>query len=492
MPKAACDVVILGAGFAGSVLAQTLQRVGRSVVIVERGSHPRFAVGESSTPLGNLALEEISRTYDLPRLMPLTEFGRWKKAYPHLAVGLKRGFSYYQHEAGKPFVPLSDHANELLVAASPNDEVSDTHWFREHFDHFLLQEAQAAGVPYFDRTELTSLEHDDGWTVRGVRDGVDVQVGAKFLVDAAGPGGPLLRTLNIDTTPDEVRTSSWSVYSHFENVALWDDQLADLGADRGDHPYRTDDAALHHILNDGWIYVLRFDNGVTSAGVCFDGRRRPPQAVGSPEAEWTAVLARYPSVARQFAEARPVRPFVRTARMQRRARTAAGLDWALLPHAAYFLDPFFSPGNAHTLFGVARLTRILESAWGRPTLAAELRTYGEVLLQEGDFLDRLIHGAYSAFGRFEKLTAFLMYYFAGAIQAETRRRSGVAGSDDRFLFMHHAPFREAVCRAYESLVAPSTSQDDPTFTRQVAQDIADYNPAGLCDPAKRNLYPFVS
>ena len=55
-------------------------------------------------------------------------------------------------------------------------------------------------------------------------------------------------------------------------------------------------------------------------------------------AEWAALLHRYPSVGRQFARARPVRRFVRTGRVQRRARRAAGDDWAMLAHAAYFRE----------------------------------------------------------------------------------------------------------------------------------------------------------
>src|SRR6266404_5769224 len=156
MIREQADVAVLGAGFAGSLMALILQRLGRRPVLLERGTHPRFAIGESSTPLANLALEELVRTYDLPRLYPLTKYGRWQQAYPHLAVGLKRGFSFFQHQAGQPFQPRSDHANELLVGASPADEVSDTHWFREQFDHFLVQEAQRAGVLYCDRTHVTT------------------------------------------------------------------------------------------------------------------------------------------------------------------------------------------------------------------------------------------------------------------------------------------------------------------------------------------------
>ena len=85
--KADFDVAIVGSGFSGSLLAMIAKRLGRSVVLIERGSHPRFAIGESSTPLANLLLEEIASTYDLPRLRPLCEWGSWQRAEPEVHRG---------------------------------------------------------------------------------------------------------------------------------------------------------------------------------------------------------------------------------------------------------------------------------------------------------------------------------------------------------------------------------------------------------------------
>ena len=81
--------------------------------------------------------------------------------------------------------------------------------------------------------------------------------------------------------------------------------------------------------------------------------------------------AAYPSIQRQFADAVPVRPFTRTGRMQRRLSVAAGEDWAALPFTASFLDPWLSPGIAHTLFGVERLTRILGEAASKLSISCE-------------------------------------------------------------------------------------------------------------------------
>jgi len=118
------------------------------------------------------------------------------------------------------------------------------------------------------------------------------------------------------------------------------------------------------------------------------------------------------------------------------------------------------------------------------------------LQREVDLLDRLIHGCYRAFGRFELMGPYTMYYFTGAHQSETRRRQGKAEPGDGFLFAHHAPFRSALSRGYEALLeltaGPFVASDAAdAFQARVAQDIAPYNNAGFCDPAKKNMYPYI-
>src|SRR4051812_34964959 len=145
------DLAIVGSGFAGSLLAMIAKRLGRSVVLLERGVHPRFAIGESSTPLANLLLEELARRYNLPKLLPLCKWGAWQSAYPEIGCGLKRGFSFYHHTFGEPWVETPGRRNQLLVAASPHDGIADTHWYRPDFDYFLVRQAQEMGVEYIDR-----------------------------------------------------------------------------------------------------------------------------------------------------------------------------------------------------------------------------------------------------------------------------------------------------------------------------------------------------
>ena len=76
------EVAIVGSGFAGSLLARVLAVLGYDVVLLERGTHPRFAIGESTTPLANLSLERIARRYGLPDCYRLAAHGRWLEHHP--------------------------------------------------------------------------------------------------------------------------------------------------------------------------------------------------------------------------------------------------------------------------------------------------------------------------------------------------------------------------------------------------------------------------
>ena len=166
------DVAVIGSGFAGSLMARVLAVLGYDVVLLERGTHPRFAIGESSTPLANLSLERLARRYGLADCYRLAAHGRWLEHFPDVRRGLKRGFTFYRHHPGATVEDNTLASERLLVAASPNDAVADSHWLRADVDHHFVREAIAAGVDYRDRVELTGLDLDDhGARLTGQRAG---------------------------------------------------------------------------------------------------------------------------------------------------------------------------------------------------------------------------------------------------------------------------------------------------------------------------------
>src|SRR6266498_1747767 len=184
------DIAVVGSGFGGSLTAMIARRLGHSVILLERGRHPRFAIGESSTPLANLLLEELALRYDLPRLLPLAKWGTWQKTYPQVGCGLKRGFTFFHHRFGRPFVHDPERRDQLLVAASPRDEIADTHWYRADFDHFLVREAQSLGAEYLDQAKFEAVTFNgNSVKIESERGGKRVSVRAQFIVDASGPRG---------------------------------------------------------------------------------------------------------------------------------------------------------------------------------------------------------------------------------------------------------------------------------------------------------------
>ena len=497
------DVAIIGSGFGGSLTALILQRMGLRPVLIDRARHPRLVLGESSTPLADMLLKSLAQKYDLPRVEPLAEYGSWQRAYPDLACGLKRGFSYFGHVPGTPFEPVLDHRNELLVAASFAAADADAHWFRPDFDLFLVREAQAAGIPFFDRTEVTALAGGDPqfgepWRLTCRRGDETLALSANFLIDASGEGGFIARQLGIPLDPDRMRTRSRAVFGHFTGVEPWSKILAARGASTADHTFPCDDAALHHVVDGGWMYVLRFNNGVTSAGFLIDCDRYPFDPDVPAETEWRNWLDRYPSIAGQFshAELTPLcGSFRRTPRLQRRARQTVGPNWAMLPLAAYTLDALHSSGNAHTLYGIERLTSIFERRLPRDEFYAALREHDRILQSEIELVDQIVHGCYRSFVDFELFSSMAMFYFAGAHNSEDLRRRGVAGPGNAFLLADNAEFRAAVDECYERLLLVTAGAPAKTdvceFYELVKRSIVPFNIAGLCDESRQNMYPFI-
>lgn len=488
------DLAVVGSGFGGSLLSIIARQCGLSVALIERGTHPRFAIGESSTPLADFKLARIAKRYGLDWLKPLAKYGPWKRQYPQIPCGLKRGFSFFQHTPKQAFCHRATNDTALLVAASPDDEHADTHWFRAAFDAHIVERAQSAGVDYLDQFETTSITHQThDWRILGARPTGNLSIRASFVVDATGDGQLLARTLDIPSTaPESLRAQSRGLYSHFTDVSKWHDILVQEHGDAAvrSHPFPCDAAALHHIIEHGWMWVLRFENGITSAGFSLHPDHYPIRSGESAEAEWKQMLDVYPSIGRQFDRAQPIRPFTRTGRLQRRLSQAAGVDWAMLPHAAGFLDPWLSPGIAQTLYAVDRLGGIFAEEWKSNQRSERLAAYNSKTLNELAWVDQITGCCFECFDRFDVLCAVSMVYFIAAIFCEEQETEGAGSPDPAFLLADHAEYRSIAADIFD--LAPKIRADqNKDFVEHARSALSRYDRGGLCDPEKYNMYPYV-
>jgi tetracycline 7-halogenase / FADH2 O2-dependent halogenase len=489
LEKIDVDVAIVGSGFGGSLTALGLLRCGRRVALIERGRHPRFAIGESSTPLANLMLEELADKYDLPRVRAFSQWGSWQRTHPDVASGLKRGFTFYFHEPGRAFEDPDDRDRQLLVAASPNDEVSDTHWYRPDFDQALVREAEAAGAIYRDETTIDGIRHEGSRSVlEGTRRGRAVRIEASFVIDATGPRGLLHHALQLGEAGERWLPGTQGVYTHFEGVERWDRIRPSVETP----PYPADDAAVHQVFDGGWIWILRFNNGLTSAGAALTDARAASIGAADGEAAWHRLLAHLPAVQDQFAGARAVLPFFYSPRVSFRSARASGPSWALLSSAAGVIDPLLSTGFALTLFSIARLLDLLERTSPGPERDTALRAYERATLDELDATERLVTALYASMDDAALFKRLTLLYFAAASFKEAAHRLGRPELAPGFLLCGHPAFGPEMKACTLAAVSRPRGPARRELEARIDRAIEPFDTIGLLDRQRRDWYPVLA
>jgi len=479
------DIAIAGSGFAGSSMAMIAKRLGYSVVLLERGKHPRVVIGESSTPLANLLLEDLCRRYNLPAVAPLAKWGSWQRSYQQIGCGLKRGFTFYHHRLDEPDDRNAPYENQLLVAASPHDEIADTHWFRADFDSFLVEQARELGVAYLDEVKFDQVAcRETGATLSGARNGTELSIDAKFLIDATGPRGLLHHALGLAESPLPHYPATQALYSHFSGVT----RPARTGANET-APYPPEDAAVHHVFDDGWAWVLRFNNGITSAGVAATDELASHLRLDEGANAWHRLLGRIPSLRDQFASADAIQPFRHMPRLSFMSSRVVGERWALLPSAAGFVDPLLSNGFPLTLLGIERLSQILESGLDSPCLESALKEYERRTRDELLATSRLIAALYANMSNFRLFKALCLLYFAAASYSESARRLGKPHLASSFLLHDHPQFGLHGSELVERAMHVSQGAGAAQLIGDILKAIEPIDVAGLSRPNARSWYP---
>ncbi len=483
------DVAVVGSGFAGSLTALGLLKRGRRVALVERNRHPRFVIGESSTPLANLLLEELADRYDLPRIRSFSKWGTWQRARPDVAVGLKRGFTFFFHRPDEGFADNADHAHQLMVAASPHDDIGDTHWYRPEFDYALVREAEREGAIYLESTRLDRYRDEGTHAVlEGSRDGQPIGIAATFVVDASGPRGFLHHALRLEDAPLRWLPPTQGLYSHFTNVDRWDHLMP---AD-GTPPFPIDDAALHHVFPGGWIWMLRFNNGITSAGAALTAPLAAEINAADGAPAWNRLLTRFPSVGRQFSRAHAVYPMVHAPRLAYRSHLLTGRRWALLPSAAGVIDPLLSTGFPLTLLGVARLLDLLETTKEGKERETALHAYAQATDDELEVTERLVAALYATMADAPLFKRLTLLYFAAASYSEAARRLKRPELAPGFLLHAHPRFGPELRACVGLAVNGPQGLARQALIDRIDRAVEPFDTAGLLDRTRRDWYPVLA
>jgi FADH2 O2-dependent halogenase len=411
MTKTDHDVAVLGAGLAGSMIAACLARQGVDVLVVDAGQHPRFAIGESTIPYTSMMMRLVSERYDVPEIKKLTTFEA-VQADVSTNCGVKRNFGFVYHDPGRPHDPRQ--TNEFPI---PKITHTENHFFRQDVDQWMLTVAVRHGAKVRQRTPVTGVETSPDAVTLHTPHG---DITAKYVIDASGFRSPLAEAFDLREKPTRLRAHSRSYFTHMVGVKPFEDTVP-----RGVHgnPSPWSEGTLHHMFPGGWMWVIPFDNHpratnpLCSVGVCLDPRVHPKPDYPA-EQEFAEFLERFPDVRRQFVDARPVRSWVSTGRLQYSSKQTVGDRWCLTSHAAGFIDALFSRGLENTMEIVNSLVYRVVDAVRDDDFSAE--RFAEVQeLEQGllDFNDDLVANAYTSFQSWDLWDAWFRVWSLGQILA---------------------------------------------------------------------------
>jgi FADH2 O2-dependent halogenase len=254
----------------------------------------------------------------------------------------------------------------------------------------------------------------------------------------------------------------------------------------------VDDAAVHHVFEGGWIWVLRFNNGITSAGVAATDRLADELNFADGAPAWERLLDRLPSVRDLFGSATALFPFIHAPRLAFRSGQVSGARWVLLPSAAGFVDPLLSTGFPLSLLGVKRLGELLEKGGNTLDFGIELEGYASQTLVELDRTAALVGALYANMGNFPRFTALTLLYFAAASYSETARRLKQTELATSFLLGDRKTFSAQFENCLRLANREDRAGDGIDLIRAVGEAIEPLNVAGLADPSRRNWYPTLA
>lgn len=403
------DVAILGSGMAGSIMAAVLAKQGVRVVLIDSDTHPRFVVGESTIPHTSLLISLLAEKYGMPEIEHVAYPDRLAK-YVGTTCGIKRSFGFAYHREGQ----IYDSREGLQFGTSSKDE---NHWFRQDIDAYLFHLAIHYGAAAMQKTQVSGLEIDRQGVRFTLSSGEEIR--ARYLVDGTGYKSVIADRYDLREKPTRLKHQSRSLFTHMVDVPPFEE---------GRNPLSLSwhQSTLHHCFDRGWFWVIPFNNHALSTnplisiGLTVDPRKHP-RAEGSPENEFREFLKRFPSVAEQFENAKTVRPWVSTGRLQYSSKQTVGHRWCLMSHAAGAVDPLFSRGMINTVEVIHALLDPLLEALATDDFDDERFAHIEPLQQRVlDYNDRLVNGAFISWADFDLWNAWLRVWALGTVVTEFR------------------------------------------------------------------------
>ncbi|EFM11610.1 FAD dependent oxidoreductase [Paenibacillus curdlanolyticus YK9] len=448
MEKQFFDVAIIGSGVAGATLAAVLARHNVKTLVLDGGTHPKFAIGESMIPTTSFYMRSIAERYDVPEIMNCSTLPLLRDNISSMC-GIKRNFSFVYQRPGE-----AQNPKEMTQLPVPNIPYgAEAHLYRQDTDAYLHAVSVRYGAVVKQRTMVTNLTFEEDQVIIETSQGTFY---AKFLVDGSGMQSVLAKQKGLREEPTRMKANTGSIFTHMIDVAPLDEfyKKGDL-----DIPSPLHKGTLHHIFDGGWLWVIPFNNHkdaknpLVSVGLQFDHKRldKLPFDINLPPEEmFAAFLDKFPDIAKQFANAKPVRDWVKVNRLQYSAHSVIGHRYCLMAHAACFIDPLFSRGLAitsETIFSLAQ--QLIDATKENDFNVERFSRVGDIISKSFDTNDRLVNCSYIAFRNFELWNAWYRVWTLGQAYTSLRFTQVLSkyykGDKEGLLQLEQHPFVGSLC-----------------------------------------------
>jgi flavin-dependent dehydrogenase len=311
------DVLIIGAGPAGSVAAKMLNAMGHRVIVLEKTQFPRFSIGESL----------------LPHCMEFLQQAEMLE--PLIAEG-------FQFKNGAAF-SLAGKLTEFDFSQQFTEGWSSTYQvLRGRFDQILADTAEASGVQIFYQHSIVAANF--GTPGQACLTSVDAEGTqrdwtAAVVLDASGFGRVLPRLLDLETPSSLSPRQAFA--THIE------DRITTADYDRNKVLI-----AIHPQFHDVWYWLIPFSNGRSSCGVVVPEGFLDNHPSDGLELLQT-MIRKEPRLAELLRDSIFDTPVNRIDGYSANVKSLFGDGFALLGNAGEFLDPIFSSGITIALKSVA-------------------------------------------------------------------------------------------------------------------------------------------